>query len=519
MIFIKSSRAGAGVPRSNYVNAGKSASYDVCVVGFGPVGAALTAALGLRGLNVLAVDRSAEIYPQPRAAHIDGEAMRLFQALGIAQAVLPHTRPAPPYQFVNPSGEILMAVPAAAIEDDGWPNHLMIYQPGIERALRNLCAVLPTVEVRLGSSFVSLEQGASSVSAHFDGGHVRTVSAHLLIGCDGASSPVRESIGVELEDFGFDEPWLVIDAVALDDARTPNACIQLCDPARPTTFTWLGPGRLRWEFMLRPNEHPASMMSDETIAELLVPWGGSEGLLIERRAVYRFHGLIAKSWRLNRVLLAGDAAHQMPPFAGQGLCTGLRDASNLAWKIAQCLRGGPLDALLDSYQIERAPHVREIVTMAIAAGRLVCTMDPHVAQMRDAKAREERAAGVNAPGLPMPSIGASDLQGGSGIAGTRFPQIIADNGLKSDDVFGSGACLIERKRSSETAHPGLRRFALDDPELGCFKASLGRWFERVEGDAVLVRPDRIVFDSGSPEYLINSWTMLTHAVAARGVAC
>ena len=460
----------------------------------------------MRGLSVLAVDRSMTVYPQPRAAHIDGETMRILQSLGVADAVIPHTRPAPPYEFRNTAGEILISVPAATLADDGWPTHLMIYQPGIEQVLRRLCAHLATVHVRLGTSFQRLEQSRDAVTAWLDG---VSVSTRMLVGCDGASSTVREAMGVQFDDYGFDEPWLVIDALVLDEARTPAVCLQLCDPARPTTFTLMGPGRLRWEFMLRPEEDPSQMMGEGSIERLLSPWGGSHGLVIERRAVYRFHGLVARHWRDRRVLLAGDAAHLMPPFAGQGLCSGLRDAHNLAWKIDAALRGGPADALLDSYQEEREPHARGIVTMAIDAGRLVCTLDSEVAERRDAKARADREAGVAPSSLALPPLGASVLLGSHTAAGTQFPQPIAADGSRFDDVMGAGAWLISRRRSEGATHRGVTRVDVDDPLLSGFRDALEAWFDTAAVPAVLVRPDRVIFDTGVAEELLASWQRLT----------
>ncbi len=233
----------------------------------------------------------------------------------------------------------------------------MFNQPGLERLIRAKLDALPQVEVRLGAEFVGLHTAAASVEATLrtpDGEVV--VDADYVIGCDGAWSPVREALGVDLTDLQFDEPWLVIDALPRPGCRLPEVNLQICDPARPTTCVQMGPGRHRWEFMMLPGETPDQVLDDAFIRALLTPW--DVDVDIERKAVYRFHGLVAAQWRVGRVLLAGDAAHQTPPFAGQGMCAGIRDAANLAWKLdrrpARPREPGPPRHLSGRARAERA---------------------------------------------------------------------------------------------------------------------------------------------------------------------
>lgn len=486
-----------------------SAPYDVCVVGLGPVGATLSALLGLAGRSVLAIERNPVIYPQPRAAHIDGETMRTFQSLGIADEILPHIRPAPQYEFISAAGEVLMSVPPGEMGPDGWYSHYMIYQPGIEYALRDLLERMPNVTTIIGAAADGVREEDHRVVVCTDAG--TTAEARYLVGCDGGSSRVRSLAGIELDDDGFDEPWLVIDVVTGDDPSLPQRCIQFCDPARPVTFTQLGPGRNRWEFMILPGEDPVRFQSDEVIDGLLTPWGGLGRFTVERRAIYRFHALLARDWRKGRIFLAGDAAHQMPPFAGQGLCSGIRDAANLHWKIAAALDGAPEEPLLDTYESERKPHARGIVDMAVGAGRIVCTTDPAIADARDARARAEREAGAEPAGLVLPPIGKSPLIGDAGCAGTMFPQPVASGHRQLDDVLGAGPWLIENTHAP-AQRLGDKHFALGDPALAEFRRMLAIWFA-AQGNpaAVLVRPDRIVFDAGEPSVLWATWRQLTVA--------
>lgn len=472
---------------------------DVLIVGLGPVGATLAALLGDLGVKTLVVERDTEVYPLPRAAHFDHEIMRLFQQLGIADEVMVHARPAPVYEFRSADGRLLMKFDApATTASSGWRASYMFHQPGLEHALRAKLTGQPSVEVRLGSRFIELEQGGGSVRAVVEGpGGVETVRARFLVGCDGGASPVRAALGGELSDYGFDEPWLVVDARVDEDARTPDVNLQVCDPERPTTCVLMGPGRHRWEFMLKPGETAERVLSDDFIRPLIAQWDCGP-VTLERRAVYRFHGLVAKTWRVGRVLLAGDAAHQMPPFAGQGMCSGLRDAANLAWKLAAVLDGADA-SLLDTYQTEREPHVRAYIELAIRMGRVVCTLDPEAAARRDA----EMLAGPQASApLFAPMLGPGHVLPGAPAAGSLFPQSwSAGRGL--DDVLGPGPWLIARDAAPRAA--GVTAVDLSDPRLAGHRAALAAWLGQHQADAVLVRPDRYVFGAGDPDALLAAW--------------
>jgi 3-(3-hydroxy-phenyl)propionate hydroxylase len=463
---------------------------DVLVVGLGPVGAALCALLAREGVSAIAVERETDIYPLPRAAHFDHEIMRLFQKLGIAAEMQPASQPAAAYEFRNAAGDILMRYDqGAGGSPSGWAPGYMFHQPSLETALRRLITASPRVEARLGRTLVAFTQDAEGVSATVDGpSGTETLRARWLVGCDGARSPVREALGIEQSDYGFDEPWLVIDAVVSDTSRLPANNLQICDPARPTTCLVMSQGRHRWEFMLLPGEQPADVLDDGVIRDLLRPWNCEDCVEIERKAVYRFHGRVAERWRDGRVLLAGDAAHQTPPFAGQGMCSGLRDVDNLAWKLAAVILRGADPALLDSYQTEREPQVRSVIELAIAMGRVVCISDPQQAALRDAGMLAQRAAGHQPPAVVSPRLGPG--LGLGEVGGVYFPQPWAGD-LRLDDVLGEGPWLIVRGAM--------------DGALTPFAAALDGWLEARDAEAVLVRPDRYVFGAGSPSALQAAW--------------
>lgn len=471
---------------------------DVLIVGLGPVGATLAALLGDAEVDVLAIDKSTEVYPLPRAAHFDHEIMRVFQQLGIAEAVLKHAQPATGYEFRSAAGEVLLSLDTRpdTFAPSGWASGYMFNQPGLERALRGKLAGQPTVRTLLGATFEGLEIKAGGVEATIVGkdGPLK-VQARYIVGCDGAWSLVREAIGAQLDDLQFDEPWLVIDAIPRPGARMPQVNLQICDPARPTTCVLMGPGRHRWEFMLLPGETAEAVLDDGFIQSLLASW--KVDVEIERKAVYRFHGLVADRWRAGPVLIAGDAAHQTPPFAGQGMCAGVRDAANLAWKLAAVLAGRADDALLDTYQSEREPNARAYIQLAINMGRVVCALDPEIARMRDAQMLAARAAGLPAmpPAAPPPIAGPAVLTG-TPAAGELFPQPVVSRAdgavLRLDDVLGSEPWLITMA-------------GLGEPRLAPFRDALAAWLEARGVAAVLVRPDRHVFGSGAAEHLSEAW--------------
>jgi len=476
---------------------------DLLVVGLGPVGDVLAGLAKLQGLSVIAIDREAAIHPLPRAAVFDHEIMRIFQMLGVAEEIRSHCRVPDRYQFITADGEVLLDFELEENRpESGWAESYALHQPAVEAVLQAQIAALG-VDVRRGVSFVSMIQDGDGVTAKVQGSTgLSQIRARYLVGCDGARSPVREAAGVALFDFGFDEPWLVLDTICEEPGVLPVTMRQICDPKRPVTYMAMATPRFRWEFMIKPGEAPADLLEDKAIQALLAPWGCADKVQVERKAVYRFHALVAHTWRKGRVLLAGDAAHQMPPFAGQGMCSGLRDACNLAWKLALVVKGEADEAILDSYQSEREPHVRAIIETAIAMGRTVCILDEEAAAARNAGMLAQRAAGVQNISIRYPDL-KDGLLTKTPAAGALFPQAL-NGARKLDEALGLGAVLIGRRLPADD-DPTLRRLELDDPALSPFTAALQAWLDDQGAEAVLVRPDRHVFGTGDATTLLGAW--------------
>jgi len=489
---------------------------DVAIVGAGPTGLALAILLAQRGRSVTVLERWPEPYPLPRAVHFDHEVARVLQAAGVAPDLEGFTEPAPVYEWRNAAGEILLRFGREKEAGlSGWPDSNMSHQPLLEAALERRACSFRQVELLRGHDVHAVHEvdGEVVLGARNATGEAVERHARWLIGCDGANSFVRGAIGVAWNDFGFAYDWLVVDVIPHEPRVWDPLNWQLCDPARPTTLVSRGPGRRRWEFMRLPDESLGELSDPATAWKLLGAWGvRPDNATLERHAVYTFRARWAESWRRGRVLLAGDAAHLMPPFAGQGMCSGLRDAANLAWKLDLVLAGRAGDTLLDTYGSERAPHARATIDFSVALGRVICIADPREAAERDARMiPAARAVGLQSP-APAPKIGPGCWDGTCEAGGGLFVQCRVERDGRCglfDDVVGGGFALVSphgdpaqtltaAQRAAFASLGGITAHVSRDGPLRDVDGAYARWFDANRAAVALQRPDFAVFGT-APE--------------------
>ena len=487
-------------------------SYDVAIVGYGPVGQVLAILLAQRGWQVGVFEKQPAAYPLPRAVHFDHEVGRILQAVGIGHRLPALTEPAFTYEWRNAAREMLLCIGSKGVSLSGWPESNMFAQPDLEKVLDERVNELPSAELHRGCEVVALTPDAEQVQLTLtqNGGRQSGVVARYVVGCDGANSFVRSQLDATVTDLGFFFDWLIVDVIPHEQRIWEPLNWQLCDPARPTTVVSGGPGRRRWEFMRLPDERIEDLNTEATAWRLLEPWGMTPAkATLERHAVYTFRARWVDSWRKGSVLIAGDAAHLMPPFAGQGMCAGMRDACNLAWKLDLLLAAKAGDALLDTYASERIPQVRAVINFSIELGKVICVADVEQAAARDAAMiGTAKELGV-APPLPGVGIGPGLLLNDDPLAGHLCPQgRVRCGGTIGlfDDVIGRGWTLL-----SPVCDPVTK---LDDAAAGFFASLNGtsahigpdapvvdidgryaQWFASSGAAVVLQRPDFHIFGS------------------------
>ncbi|MGO4442847.1 bifunctional 3-(3-hydroxy-phenyl)propionate/3-hydroxycinnamic acid hydroxylase [Mycobacterium sp. 2YAF39] len=482
----------------------------VVIVGAGPTGVTAATLLAQYGIDCLVLDRWADVYPQPRAVHLDDEIYRILARLGIADQFAAISRPAQGLRLLGPALRVLAEFRrGTALGANGFPQANMFDQPDLEALLRTNLERYPKAELRGDVEVTGMGEGTDGrirvtfIDRTDKSEHM--VDADYVLGCDGANSIVRAHIGSSMADMRFEQRWLVIDMATDSDLGQWDGVYQVCDPVRAATYMRIGSSRYRWEFRLLPGETVDDFGSLRSLRPLIAPWtaGVAEAdLRLIRVTEYTFRAQLADRWRAGNVFLLGDAAHLTPPFIGQGLGAGVRDAMNLAWKLAGVIGGDLPVSALDSYEQERKPHTRHMIRLALAVGwamtaggqfgnlmrRLVVTRMKYVPGLRS-KIIDSRT----------PALGSSAFvhrrRTPRHPAGTLCPNSVLADGRRLDSALGDGFALV-----TTVSPTAAQRAVLDERgatvHVATADSELAAWLKDAHVTAAVVRPDRTVMHAG-----------------------
>ena len=460
--------------------------YDVIIVGLGPTGGTLANLLALNGFSILILEREKNLYALPRAVHFDDEIMRVFQTIGITKKFLKNTIINKGTKFVNSDGKVLLDWPRPkSITENGWYPSYRFHQPDLEKNLRNRLKNFKKVKLMQNTEVIRIKNNKNSVNLLFKSKNkLQKVRSKYVIGCDGARSTTRDQMGSVLDNLGFTQKWAVVDLILRKNKnKLPDRTIQYSNSERPATYCRNVGKRRRWEFAIQDNEDEKEILSDEYIWNFLKPWLNPKDAYLERKAIYIFQSAIARKWRKGRIFIAGDAAHLMPPFMGQGMCAGIRDVSNLAWKISWCIKNNHNEKFLDTYQSERFSNAKEYIETTMRMGEFVNAVGSE-------NITDNISSGPNGTKSMQsikPKLGLGLGSNKDKNRGKIFPQLKMKNGKTLDEKFSMSPLLLTSSKLSKKISLNKIQSITDKDIKG-----LNNLLKSYNAKAIIVRPDRFI---------------------------
>jgi len=472
--------------------------FDITIVGLGPAGGTLANLLAMHGFSILILDREKSFYPLPRAVHFDDEIMRVFQTIGITKDFLKYTIINKGTKFVNSREKVILDWPRPKkITDNGWYPSYRFHQPDLEKQLRKKLKKYKKVFIEQNSEVKKITNSKNHVDIVYTNTRNHKeyyVRSKYLVGCDGANSVTRKQMKTKMDNLGFTQKWAVVDLILKKKKNNlPDRTIQYSNPKQPATYCRNVGKRRRWEFAIKKNQSDKKVLSENYIWNFLKPWLNKSEAIIERKTIYQFESAIARKWRKGRIFIAGDAAHLMPPFMGQGMCAGIRDASNLAWKIATCLRVKHNDTFLNTYQTERSLNVKEYIETTMRMGEFVNAVES--IQITDNIRSDNKGIKSMQSIRPKMGKGLGNLKDKN--RGKIFPQFKLNKNRSLDDNFSKKGILI---LSTDIKTKVSKNYTLVNSKK--FK-KLSVYLKNINTKAVIVRPDRFILGSANSNQEIN----------------
>lgn len=496
-------------------------SFDIVIVGLGPTGAVLANMLGQLGWSVLGIEREEDLYYAPRAVHFDDEIMRIFQSIGLENEILSTSEAFHKMEFMlKPEGKpIASGLVGSQDLRYGFPGAFWFHQPTLEKHLHEGLKRFPNVEIIYGNEVIDIKQNVQTVEIFLQGIN-DSIQCKYVIGCDGGRSSVRKIANLALESADFDQAWVVVDTKTKDGLKEPdlpNSHRQYCNPSQPVTYVPIAGPYYEWQFMIVDNRSEKEAVDPAYVRQLLKNYVDLNKVEITRIAYYKFHGLWATKWRNKRIIIAGDAAHQMPPFLGQGMCSGIRDASSLAWRLDLVLKNMTDESIIDTYETERYTHVKHIINGAILLGGIIQTTNKWKALLRNMFLFKPLAySNVFRTWFTQKANRKKPLE--KGLIGNNISQLaghlciqpkvsIGRNEILLDNLLGNKFAIIQKLDDQIFIHQlgltELSNFKIEQlsTEKPIMCKSLLNWIEQHHVDFILIRPDKYIFDAGRMEEL------------------